>query len=344
MKIAILTPTFNYYSGIDRVVQLQAEDYTKKGHEVTIIALDGDITPEGYKLMKLGMIKNLFLQRLYRLFFFLDAIKMMYYRKLKEYDIVISHFYPMNLLACIAKWRYKKIKYIYHNHGMPLEFKEVDNNLFYYLYMKLFFFLSTLTLFNVDKINCVSKYVKDICLKKEVKYRKNIKVNVVYNKIDKKRFNINVNGEYIRKKWNINNEKVYLYVGRLAPHKGISLLLEMFKDTKKRESNTKLIIVGVPTYDSYYRELRENADKDVIFAGYVDDRELPSYYGACDVYVTASSWECYNLPVAEAQVCGKPVIAFDIGSHKEVVKKGTLIPEGDLDRFTNSMIRYVKSV
>ena len=43
MRIAILTPTFNYYSGIDRVVQLQAEDYAKKGNKVTVIALEAKI-------------------------------------------------------------------------------------------------------------------------------------------------------------------------------------------------------------------------------------------------------------------------------------------------------------
>ena len=36
MKIAILTPTFSYFSGIDRVAQLQAEDYAKKGNKVRI--------------------------------------------------------------------------------------------------------------------------------------------------------------------------------------------------------------------------------------------------------------------------------------------------------------------
>ena len=43
MKIAILTPTCNYYSGIDRVVEQQAKDYAKKGNNVTVIALEAKI-------------------------------------------------------------------------------------------------------------------------------------------------------------------------------------------------------------------------------------------------------------------------------------------------------------
>ena len=72
MKIAILTPTFSYYSGMDRVVQLQAEEYAKKGNEVTVVALESSLRPKNYKVETLGMPKNLFWQRFYRLFFFLD--------------------------------------------------------------------------------------------------------------------------------------------------------------------------------------------------------------------------------------------------------------------------------
>jgi len=75
MKIAILTPTFNYYSGIDRVVQQQAEEHSRKGNKVTVIALEANIKPRNYKVISLGMPKNPTLQRIYRLFFFLNLLK-----------------------------------------------------------------------------------------------------------------------------------------------------------------------------------------------------------------------------------------------------------------------------
>ena len=49
VKIAILTPTFNYHSGIDRVVQQQAQDLLKKGHKVTVVALEAKIKPSKIK-------------------------------------------------------------------------------------------------------------------------------------------------------------------------------------------------------------------------------------------------------------------------------------------------------
>ena len=60
------------------------------------------------------------------------------------------------------------------------------------------------------------------------------------------------------------------------------------------------------------------------------------------MYVTASLWEGFNLPIAEAQACGKKVVAFGIGSHPEVVKNGILIKKDDIDGFADAIIRLLK--
>ncbi|MBI2207992.1 glycosyltransferase family 4 protein [Candidatus Woesearchaeota archaeon] len=339
MKIAILTPTFKYDSGIDRVVQQQAESYAKKGDEVVVIALKANIKPKGYKVITLGMPKNIFLQRIYRLLFFLDFKKINYYKKLKNYDKIISHFYPMNWLAYKAKKHYN-IDYIYWNHSINIEFKK---SLLHNIYMQFLIPFNNITIKNVDKAFSVSKWAK-----KELKEQSGIDSKVQYIKVDKKRFNKNIKGDSIIKKYNLENKKVFLYVGRIAPHKRIEVIIKSFIDRKEHGPESKLIIVGGNSgFNRYYKKLRRMADKDVIFTGFVPDEELPYYYAACDVYVTASSWECFNIPVAEAQACGKPVIAFDIGAHPEVVdkKKGSvLVPEGKREEFANSMFKFAKSV
>ena len=244
MRIAILTPTFNYYSGIDRVVEQQAKDYTKKGDKVTIIALESNIKPEKYVVVSLGMPKNATLQRLYRLFFFLDSKKISYYKNLKNYDIVISHFYPLNWFAYLARKKYK-IRYIYFNHGVNTT--GLLNNIWQKFYMKLFSFFTNITLRNVDEAYSVSRYLKD-----DLKKVSGLDSKVIYNKIDKKRFNKKVKPNKIIKKYNLKNNKVLLYVGRIAPHKGIHLLLKSFNIVKKQIPNAKLLIVGKPTFSKYY--------------------------------------------------------------------------------------------
>ena len=335
MKIAILTPTFNYHSGIDRIAQQQAEDYAKKGNEVVVIALEAKIKPKGYSVIELGIPKIPLLQRLYRLFFFLDLKKIGYYKKLKGYDMVISHFYPMNWLAYFARKKYK-IKYVYFNHGINTT--GLLNDLSQKLYMLLFSFFTNITLSNVDKAYSVSKYLQE-----DLKKVSGLSSEVVYNKIDKKRFNKRVKGYKIIKKYNLKGSKILLYVGRIAPHKGVHLLLQSFDIIKKQIPNVGLIIAGKPTFNNYFKILRNNADKNIIFTGFVDDKDLPCYYAACDIYVTASLWEGFDLPAAEAQACGKPVVAFNIGSHPEIVKNGTLVANKEIKAFADAVIRVLKN-
>lgn len=336
MKIAILTPTFNYYSGIDRVVQQQAEDYAKKGNKVSVIALAANIKPKNYNIIELGMPKSQFLQRLCRLFFFLDFKKMRCYKNLKDYDIVISHFYPMNWLAYKAKKEYK-LKYIYWDHGINTT--GLLDSFIQKLYMKTFSFFNNLTLKNIDEAYSVSKYLSDVLYKES-----GIRSKVSYNKIDNKRFNKKVNGNKIISKYGLKNKKIMLYVGRIAPHKGIHLLLKVFNNVKKDIPNAKLLIVGKPAFNNYFKKLKRIANEDVIFTGFVEDHDLPYYYAACSVYVTASQWEGFNLPAAEAQACGKKVVAFSIGSHPEIVKNGVLVEKNNTTKFAEEIVKILETL
>lgn len=42
-KIAFLTPTYNYYSGVDRVAQEKVTKATEIGHDCTIITMEAQI-------------------------------------------------------------------------------------------------------------------------------------------------------------------------------------------------------------------------------------------------------------------------------------------------------------
>lgn len=43
MKIAMLTPTFNYYSGVDRLTEQMAKKASNIGHDVTIFTMEAHI-------------------------------------------------------------------------------------------------------------------------------------------------------------------------------------------------------------------------------------------------------------------------------------------------------------
>ncbi|WP_269851769.1 glycosyltransferase [Methanosarcina horonobensis] len=86
--------------------------------------------------------------------------------------------------------------------------------------------------------------------------------------------------------------------------------------------NAQLIIVGKHYENDYSNKLKTKKRIALsFFVENVSDEDLPFYYAACDVYATCSLLEGFNMPLVEAQACGKPVVAFNIGPHKEVVKK-----------------------
>jgi len=322
MKVAILTSTFSQFSGIDRVVKGQASELIKGGAEVTILALEADLEPpENAKLEILGMPEGIFWQRIYRLIFPLDLVKTIRWgRKLRNFDLVVSHQYPMNWLAFLAK-RFYRVRYVYYNHGiiLPQLFPGFGQR----LYMRLFNLMSNWTIKKADSAISISKSSQE-----ELRKETGLDSELIYDKVDGSRFHQGIDSSEIRGKHNLGDVPVVLYVGRISPSKAVHLLIEAFNLVKQKIPETKLIIVGKHTFHDYTRKLKQMSDDSVIFAGYVSDEELPYYYAACDIYATATLWEGFDLPVAEAQACGKPVVAFDIGPHREIIdSRGVLVDD-----------------
>jgi glycosyltransferase involved in cell wall biosynthesis len=340
VKIAILTPTLFRFSGIDRVVERQAEEFAGSGNEVAIFTFEADLAPNSnISLNIIGMPGSLFLQRIYRLFFPLDIVKTIkWLPRFRQFDVVYSHQYPMNWLAYLVKRRYKT-KYIYFDYGIADP--DAFSNIFERVYIKLISLFTFWTIRNADEAVSISKYLQG-----ELRKHVRLKGRVEYPRIDAEHFCSNT-GEIVRTKYRIGNAPVILYVGRISPHKGVDLLVEAFKKVEQQLPNARLIVVGKPTFRNYFKALKEMSDKSIIYAGYVPDEDIPSYYAACDVYATATLWEGFNLPLVEAQACGKPVVAFNFGPHPEVVENnntGILVKLRDIDGMADAIVKILIDV
>ena len=338
MNVAILVPTFHSFSGIDRVAEKQARQFALAGDHVTIFTFETNMQPpQGVKLRVIGLPRNSLGQRCYRLFFPLDIFKAaIWVPRLKEFDVIYSHQYPMTWLAYLSKRLYGT-KYVYYNHGIAPT--HTFSNLIERTYRKIEIPLANWTIRRADSGISVSRY-----LQTQLRKDTGLASQVIYNTIDAERFNPRVDASLVRQRHNLDGSPVILFVGRISPHKGVHLLIEAFNLAKQHTPSAKLVIVGKHTFRAYASKLQDMSDDAVIFVQDVTDEELPQYYAACDVYATASLWEGFDLPLAEAQACGKPVVAFDIGPHPEVMAEeqaGRLLQVKDTNAMAKAIIHFL---
>lgn len=193
-------------------------------------------------------------------------------------------------------------------------------------------------------------------------------VNVVPNPVELDVFNpqsVNMERvEEIRRSYGIaDDEMAVAFCGRLGKEKSVDILFKYFAKTIKPEDKIKLVIMGEgPCLD----ELRELADEigvsdKVIFTGKVEHEDLVDYYGACQLYITASVSDTNSISMKEAMAVGLPVIHIkdplnagqivdgvngyvynDAEEMYQCLKRFYDMPAEERQKFVNSVISSVK--
>lgn len=331
MKIAFLVPNFSKIDGGARVAEVHAQELVDEGNEVAIFALNVDIKQNNVAVYNMGMPKSIFWQRVYRIIFPLDIFKTIkWLLKLKNFDMVIAYCYPLTWLSYLAK-KFFGVKYTFWYVG--LSEPQLYSHFHERMGLKLHTFLTRHTTGNADRAVAVSYYGQ-----RELKKNTGLDGDVVYCKVDTKRFHPGIDGTEIRRKHHLGDDPVILFVGALHARKGVHLLIQAFNLVLEKLPKAKLIIVGRADYPEYLEQLKRPGNDSTIFTGVVSD-SLPLYYSVCDVYATASLQENFNMPLVEAQACGKAVVAFDLGSHPEVINEnGLLVEPGNIKKFAEAVI------
>lgn len=109
------------------------------------------------------------------------------------------------------------------------------------------------------------------------------------------------------------NKKIVFSLGRLVAYKGFCHLVAA---AQYLGDDFVVLIGGTGALES---ELQREIDKlglheKVRLLGRINDEDLPSYYGACDVFCLSSvqKTEAFGIVQIEAMSCGKPVVATRI--------------------------------
>ena len=132
-------------------------------------------------------------------------------------------------------------------------------------------------------------------------------IATVYNGIDSKDFTFN------------DKPKDYLlFFGRIHPEKGTYESIQI-----ARKVNKKLIISGLIQDEAYFNEKVKPYinDDDIVYAGNSGPKERDKLLGEALALLHPISFdEPFGLSVAEAMLCGTPVIAFKRGSMSELIQ------------------------
>ncbi len=108
-------------------------------------------------------------------------------------------------------------------------------------------------------------------------------------------------------------EPFFLVVSRLVKYKKIDLAVKAFK-----KINRKLIVIGTGHEEAYLKKI---AGENITFLGFVPDPELAWFYKNCQALVFPGR-EDFGIVMVEAQLFGKPVIAFRGGGALDIIQEG----------------------
>ncbi|MFK4784386.1 glycosyltransferase family 4 protein [Fusobacterium sp. MFO224] len=147
--------------------------------------------------------------------------------------------------------------------------------------------------------------------------------------------------ENTRKKYSLPN-KFLMYLGTLEPRKGVDKLILAFNMLKEKgNSDIKLVIAGGKgwMYNKIF-DLYENSKykKDIIFTGYVDEKDKIKLYKLAEAFVFPTLYEGFGMPVLESMASGTPVVASNNSSIPEVTgDAGILINRDSVEDLCEGM-------
>ncbi|HEY9292719.1 MAG TPA: glycosyltransferase, partial [Microlunatus sp.] len=145
--------------------------------------------------------------------------------------------------------------------------------------------------------------------------------------------------------------KIILFVGRLQPLKAPDVLIDAVAEIIRRRpelrDQLRLIIIGSPSGpQSTWADALPDAIADhgltdqIIVRPHSPRAELFRWYCVADVVGVPSYNESFGLVALEAQACGRPVVATDVGGLRHAVidgRTGLLVDGHDPARWADAL-------
>ena len=220
---------------------------------------------------------------------------------------------------------------------------------------KLLDFVEKITYACATRIYPNSLGLKDIIIQNG--YTKPSKLKVIANGssngIDVNHFSVeNISEETkttLREELNIiEDDIVFVFVGRLVTDKGINELISAFKKLSADHQNIKLLLVGTfeseldPLQDSTLNEIESN--NNIINVGWQTD--VRPYFAISNVLAFPSYREGFPNVVMQAGAMELPSIVTNINGCNEIIKEGVnglIIPPKDENELYLAMLNIIEN-
>ncbi len=136
---------------------------------------------------------------------------------------------------------------------------------------------------------------------------------------DTSKFHPGIPSDRIREKHGLIGKRVAIHVGRISYEKDLDMVVRAMASV-----DGTLLVAGKGPAKADIEALVDELGlrEKVIFAGFVPDEDLPAYYNAADIAVSASKFETQGLSILEAMASGKPVACRNGRAFAEIVHDG----------------------
>lgn len=261
-------------------------------------------------------------------------------RHFSEYNILIDNgfkpelihaniAYPIGIVACMLKWKYK-INYIIEEHWTGY----LD-----YGINRPGFFKKRIIRFVANRSNAILPDSQDLG---RAIQKLNIKTPII------KLANV-VHVEHFTPQLQKEESEIskMIHVSTLHNvHKNIELLIDSFSEVLNLGHKAELHIISDGDFEQYKGKIEElGIAKNIIFYGELKAEEIAPVLREADFFVLSSNFE--NLPcvLIESVACGVPAISTNVGGVDEIINEtnGILVEPRNKDQMVDAMIKMINS-